>query len=132
MKRAALDASAIMCFFGERSGAEEVEELIAQSFSGRVELFMCVVNWGEVYYARWRVSGRQAAAAAAAEIAQLPIEIVNTDMDLTKTAAELHANHKLPFADCFAAALARVRKATLITSDRDFAKVESEIEIIFI
>jgi hypothetical protein len=37
--------------------------------------------------------------------------------------ARLKAEHNLPYADCFAAALAQARKATLVTSDRDFERV---------
>ncbi len=31
-----------------------------------------------------------------------------------------NAQHNLPYAACFAAALAQARKATLVTSDKDF------------
>jgi predicted nucleic acid-binding protein len=132
MKRAVLDASAVIAFFEDRRGAERVEELLAESVAGRAELFMTVVNWGEVYYSAWRAHGHDAARRTAAEISQLPIEVMNADSDLTKTAAELRALHSLPYADCFAAALAKFRKAQLVTSDQDFAKVKSEIEILFL
>lgn len=132
MKRTVLDASAVISFFEDRSGAEEVEELVAESVAGKAELFISVVNWGEVYYSIWRAHGQDAARKAVAEISQLPIEVVNADSELTKTAAELHARHKLPYADCFAAALAKIRKGSLVTSDQDFAKVKSEIEIRFL
>lgn len=132
MKRAVLDASAVISFFESRSGAEKVEELLAQAVAGKAELFMSVVNWGEVYYSTWRVHGRDAARKTAAEISQLPIEVVDADSDLTKSAAELHAKHNLPYADCFAAALTMIWKAQLATSDQDFAKVQSEIEILFL
>jgi ribonuclease VapC len=132
MKRTVLDASAVMSFFEDRSGAEQVEELLAQGVAAKTELFISVVNWGEVYYSIWRAHGQEAARKVVAEIAQLPIEIVDADAEMTKAAAELHARHKLPYADCFAAALAKNRKALLVTSDQDFARVKSEIEIRFI
>jgi len=59
------------------------------------------------------------------EIARLPIEIVGVDMELGKLAASLKAEHSLPYADCFAAALAQARKATLVTSDKDFERVRT-------
>jgi predicted nucleic acid-binding protein len=46
-------------------------------------------------------------------------------------AAELRANHKLPYTDCFAAALAVHRKASLATSDKDFASVEKKLDILW-
>lgn len=131
MKRTALDASAVISFFEGRSGAEEIEELLAQGVAGKNELFMSVVNWGEVYYSTWRTHRHEAAHRMAEEISQLPIEIVNADSELTKSAAVLHAKHNLPYAECFAAALTKLRKAQLAASDRDFFKVKSEIEILF-
>jgi predicted nucleic acid-binding protein len=132
MKRMVLDASALISFFEGRSGGETVENLVAESVDGKTELFMSVVNWGEVYYTAWRGRGEDGARQIAAEISQFPIQIINADFDLTKSAAELHAKYNLPYADCFAAALSKIWRAELITSDRDFAKVHSEIKIQFL
>jgi predicted nucleic acid-binding protein len=132
MKRTVLDASALISFFEDRSGGDVVEELVAESVAGKTELFMSVVNWGEVYYSSWRARGQNAARRVAADISQFPIQVMNADLELTKSAAELHAKYNLPYADCFAAALAKNRKARLATSDQDFAKVKSEIEILFL
>jgi uncharacterized protein len=132
MKRTVLDASALISFFEDRSGGDVVEKLVAESVAGKTELFMSVVNWGEVYYSAWRARGQDAARQMAAEIFQFPIQVMNADLELTKSAAELHAKYNLPYADCFAAALAKLRKAQLATSDQDFAKVKSEIEILFL
>ncbi len=132
MKRAVLDASAVISFFEDRSGGDIVERLIAEGLAGKVDLLMSVVNWGEVYYSAWRARGQDAARQMAAEISQFPIQIVDADFELTKSAAELHAKYNLPYADCFAAALTRSSKAQLLTADRDFARIKSEIEIQFL
>ena len=132
MKRVVLDASALMAFFEDRPGAEKVEELISQAVSGKKELLMSVVNWGEVYYSTWRARGRDAAHKLVAEIAQLPIEVVPADFELTKLAAELKAQHKLPYADCFAAALAQQRRAILAAADKDFEQVERMTTVLWV
>jgi len=44
----------------------------------------------------------------------------------------LHAKYNLPYADCFAAALSKDWKAELVTGDRDFEMVQSEIKIQFL
>jgi predicted nucleic acid-binding protein len=90
---------------------------------------MSVVNWGEVYYSVWRVRGEKAASAKLREIAQLPIEIVGVDMELGKLAASLKAEHNLPYADCFAAALAVARKAALVTGENVFKRVGSRVKV---
>jgi hypothetical protein len=38
------------------------------------------------------------------DLLQLPIDMVDADLELTRLAAELRADHKLPYTDCFAAA----------------------------
>ena len=120
MKTYVLDASALMTFFESRPGAGKVEELLAKAADAKRPLAMSVVNWGEVYYSVWRARGEKVAHAKLQEIAQLPIEIVDADMELTQEAARLKAQHKLPYADAFAAALSRIRKAALVTCDKDF------------
>jgi predicted nucleic acid-binding protein len=37
-----------------------------------------------------------------------------------KHAARVKAKHKISYADCFAAALAKIRKGEVITGDREF------------
>ncbi len=131
MKRVVLDASALMTFFEDRPGAGKVEELIRLGVEGKRQLLMSVVNWGEVYYSTWRAKGPGVARKALEDIAQLPLEIVDADLELTRAAAELRAEHKLPYSDCFAAALAASRKASLATSDKDFASVKKNLDILW-
>ena len=131
MKRVVLDASAVITFFEGRPGAEKVEELMARAAEAKCQLLMSVVNWGEVYYSVWRSKGPGVAHKVVSEIAQLPIDLVDANYDLTKRAAEIHAEQKLPYADCFAAALAVERKATLATSDKDFVRVENRVQILW-
>ncbi len=130
MKTHVLDASALMTFFEDRPGAGKVEELLAKAAEAKWPLLMSVVNWGEVYYSVWRARGEAAANEKLREIAQLPIEIVDADSGLTRVAASLKAEHNLPYADCFAAALAQARKATLVTSDSDFKRVGTALKIL--
>jgi len=131
VKSIVMDASALMAFFEGQPGAVKVEEIINLAMEGKRELFMSVVNWGEVYYAVWRAHGQDAARRTSAEIAQLPIEIINADMDSTRLAAEIRASYKLPYADSFAASLARQRRAALATGDRDFESLEKAFEILW-
>jgi len=131
MKRIVLDASALMTFFEDRPGADKVEDLIRLGVEGKRQLLMSVVKWGEVYYSTWRAKGPGVARKVLEGIAQLPLEIVDADLELTRGAAEFRAEHKLPYTDCFAAALAAHRKASLATSDKDFAHVEKKLEILW-
>jgi len=132
LKPFVLDSSAIMTFFENRAGADKVEDLFARALDAKVTLQMSVVNWGEVYYSVWRARGEKFADAKLVEIAQLPIGVVSADAQLTRLAASLKAQHNLPCADCFAAALAHANHATLVTTDRDFARVAGLITIFWV
>ena len=37
--------------------------------------------------------------------------------------------HKMSYADCFAAALAKDRKAELVTGDKEFKQVDGEVNV---
>ncbi len=132
MKTYVLDASALMTFFEDRPGADRVEGLLAKAAEAKRPLLMSLVNWGEVYYSVWRARGQAAADRKAQQIAQLPIEVVDVDLPMAQLAARLKAEYNLPYADCFAAALAQARKATLVTSDKDFRRVEPTISILWV
>jgi predicted nucleic acid-binding protein len=132
MKAYVLDASALMTFFENRLGADKVEDLLAGAAEAQRPLAMSVVNWGEVYYAIWRAHGEKAAAAKLQEIAQLPIQVFDVDIEMAKLAASLKAQHNLPYADCFAAALAQARKATVVTCDKDFERVGTTLKFLWV
>jgi ribonuclease VapC len=131
VKRVVLDASAIMTFSANLPGAEKVEQLIQLALDGKRELLMCVVNWGEVYYSVWRDRGPGFARHILAQMAQLPIHLIPADVDLARDAAEFKANFNLPYVNGFAAALAVTRKASLATSDKDFASLEKKLDLLW-
>ena len=126
-----LDSWTLLAFFEDEPAADEVEKLLAKADQGKHKLLLCVVNWGEVYYNIMRRVSREAAEQKARELAIMPIELVPvvTDLHLVRQAALYKASGQLAYADAFAAALARLRNAELITGDPDFKAVEGEIRI---
>src|SRR6266566_5642229 len=126
-----LDSWALIAFFEDEPAAEEVEKLLQQAADEKHRLLLSVVNWGEIYYNTMREVSQEAAEQKAQEIVSLPIEIVGVGDDLTlaRQAAIFKATHNLAYADCFAAALAKARKADLVTGDPEFKALEKEIKI---
>jgi predicted nucleic acid-binding protein len=106
--------------------------LLQQASDGKAKLAMSVVNWGEAYYSIWPIGGAGTARHVIEEIAQLPITIVPADLEQTRLAAELKAQHKLPHADCFAASLAILQRATLVTADSDFELLKKKLPILML
>jgi predicted nucleic acid-binding protein len=126
-----LDSWALIAFFEDEPAAEAVEKLLALAVAEKHKLLLSVVNWGELYYNTMREVSQEAAEQTVREIAALPIEIVGVrdDLQLAKQAAIYKATHKMAYADCFAAALAKERKAELVTGDLEFKSLEKEIKI---
>ena len=126
-----LDSWALIAFFEDEAAAEVVEKLLQQAAAEKHKLLMSVVNWGEVYYNTMREVSQEAAEQKAREIATLPIDIVGVsdDLQLVREAAKLKATKKMAYADCFAAALAKLRNAELVTGDPEVGAVEKEIKI---
>jgi ribonuclease VapC len=121
-----------MVFLTGSVGSSAVEEMIGLAIHGKVQLFMSVVNWGEVYYSTWRDRGQHFADRISSEIARLPIEIEDAGHEATILAAELKARYRLPYADCFAASLARRRNACVVTADSDFKAVGQVLSVQFL
>ncbi len=129
-----LDSYALLSFFQDGAGAEQVEKLLARAELGGPKLLLSVVHWGEVYYTTMRRVSQRAAEEKAREIATLPIELVpiNTDLEIVRQAAIYKATRRLAYADAFAAALAKMREAELVTGDTDFEQVDGEIKILWL
>lgn len=127
-----LDAHGLLVFLEKEAGYEKVE----QSFVAAVEkdkyLLMTSVNFGEVYYIVLRECGQDKAHEIEKIIRTLPIEIIDVDIQLAREAGRFKANHKISYADCFAAALAKLHKGEVITGDKEFKTVESEIKIVWL
>jgi len=121
----------LLAFFEDEPAADEVEKLLAKADQGTHKLLLTVVNWGEVYYSTMRKVSQEAAEQKAKEMAILPIELVPvaSDLHLVRQAAIYKACGKLAYADAFAAALAKLSNAELVTGDHDFKSVEGEIKI---
>lgn len=49
-----------------------------------------------------------------------------------KQAAIYKATKKMSYADCFAAALAKIRKIELVTGDPEFKELQNEIKIFWL
>ena len=124
-----LDSWALLAFFKGEAAADDVETLIHKATDEKVRLFLCVVNWGEVYYGMWRAGGKAVADEAAADLSRMPIELVEADLHLAKQAAIYKAENKMSYADAFAAALAKVKNAELVTGDPEFKQLTKEVKI---
>jgi predicted nucleic acid-binding protein len=117
-----------MAFFEDEPGADFVRDLILKAEENKVNLLMSVVNLGEVWYSIARTNSPEVADQYIGEINGMAIEIVDADWQLTRQAALFKTNGNISYGDCFAAALAKVKRAELVTGDKEFKPLEGEIK----
>jgi predicted nucleic acid-binding protein len=127
-----LDSYALIAFFEDEPGADQVYRLLLDAERSGVKLLMSVINLGEVWYSIARGYSVATAEEKLREIREMAIETVDADWNLTRQAAKFKAGGRIAYADCFAAALAKDRKAQLVTGDPEFKALECEVNILWI
>lgn len=129
MKTTVLDASALLAMFFGEPGMEKMRELFHKASEADRAVFISAVNWAEVLYRMERKQGKSGYDIARQFEHTTPLEAVPVDRELAEIAALLKNEHGLGLADAFAAALAKHKKAELVTTDHEFKSVEKEIKI---
>jgi predicted nucleic acid-binding protein len=129
MKPTVLDASALLAMFFAEPGMETMRELFHKASEADRPVFISAVNWAEVLYKMERKHGKAGYETARQFERTTPLEAVPVDRELAEAAALLKNAHGLGLADAFAAALAKSKKAELVTADHEFKSVEKEIKI---
>jgi len=127
-----LDSWALLCYLEQEPGYEKVIDLFEKAVESSKPLLMSIVNWGEVYYQVMRRFGDQKAQEIEQLVQTLPITLIEANKELTREAARIKAKKRMAYADCFAVALARLRKAELYTGDPEFKVMEKEIKIVWL
>lgn len=132
MRSSVLDSYAVLAYlFGER-GHEKVVTLLEKAAESNKSALIAAPNWAEVRYQVERKSGAQRWTEIREKLLALPVEVVPVGVDLAEVAGALKASRKMSLADCFAAALAKERRADLYTGDPEFKAVETEIKVVWI
>ena len=127
-----LDSYSLIAYLEGEEGTDTMIEIFKAARDSGRSLLLSVVNWGEVYYITLREAGRERTEEIAHLISTLPIQIIPADLELTKGAAEFKVSKKMSYADCFAAALAKLRRVELVTGDEEYKQVEGEVKILWI
>ncbi len=128
-KALVFDSWAVLAYLGDEASSQEVADLIAGAHENRIPMFMSNVNAGEFWYILAREISEAEADRAVADLVRLGIELIDANWPLTRIAGGFKAHHRMSYADCFAAALAKDRKAELVTGDKEFKQVEQELSV---
>jgi predicted nucleic acid-binding protein len=124
-----LDSWAVLSYFHDEPAGEQVETIIADARENGIPIFISVANAAEVWYITARRRSEADADSGIHVLSEFGIHFVEADWNLAKDAGYFKSRNKMSFADCFAAALAKQRKASLVTGDKEFKQVQTEITI---
>jgi len=132
MSAKVLDSFALIAYFRDEVGADTMEDMLVSAGKKDNPLFMTDVNYAEVKYSILKKDGAASWAEAAKVLEGLPIDFLSTSRPLADAAADFKARFKLSLADAFAAALAKEKRAELVTADLEFKPLEKEIKILWL
>lgn len=123
------DSHALLAFFQGEPDAETVEKILRQSHAESSNVFIPLINLGEIIYLTKRRFGDEKKIELLSRIYQLGFKIIPVSDALVFQAAELKAQYALSYADCFALACAINHSAVLVTGDPEFKSVGHLVSI---
>ncbi len=127
-----LDAYALMAFFHDERGADMIENLLLNAQDNKIALFLSVVNLGEIWYSIARTHSYKIADSYIQDIKTMPIEIMDVNWEISHQAAMYKARGNISYADCFAAALAKINNAEVVTGDKEFEMLQDDVQILWL
>ena len=127
-----LDSWAVVAFIEGEPAAEQMETIISEAKETESPLYLTTVNLGEVWYSFARAYSSAQADETVTKVLNLGIELVTVDWELAHAAAILKARGKISYADCFAAALAKMKNIPVVTGDREFETLKDSIKILWL
>jgi predicted nucleic acid-binding protein len=124
-----LDSWAVIAFFEDEPAGKKIADLIANAHEDGIPIYMTVVNVGEVWYITARETSEEVANNIVKELNDLKIEFVDANWEITQNAARFKSKNRMSYADCYAAALTRIKNGVLVTGDTEFNAIEAQIDI---
>ncbi len=131
-KRYVLDANAVIGNLEGRSGSDRVRKILESAAQGEAELFMSVINVGEVFSALWRRHGEVYARQAIDMLLSAPVQFIDASLAMSLEAAALRAKYHAGTGDCFAALTAIKKRASLVTADSDFKRFGDKLKVLWL
>jgi len=125
-----LDSFALIGYLENELFSSRVETILKQAREGKRLIYLHAIHLGEVYYIILREQGQDLADLAYSRIRAFPLTYIEIiDEKLLRTAAKLKAKYPIFYADAFAAAMAVMNNAFLLTGDPEFQVLEKKENI---
>lgn len=124
-----LDAFAFTAYLQNEPGAARIEKIIEGAREGKCNVYMSIINLGEILYNTERKYGFTKAQETLALIQKMPIEILPADNQTVLAAAHIKANHAISYADAFVVVAAQKINGIIMTGDPEFEEVKELAQI---
>jgi ribonuclease VapC len=124
-----LDSYAVLVFLQGEPGVERVKKFLVAAQTGEIQVYLPVVNLGEIIYIIERRLGLDEAQSALSAIKQLPLAIFPADEENVLAAAHIKAQFPVSYADAFVIAAALTLDAVILTGDPEFDAVKELVEL---
>ena len=108
---------------------ERVKQLLENAQQEKLQLFMSIINLGEVYYTVGKVKGEAEAQKTLEQISRLSLTVLPATDERVLAAARWKIHHAISYADAFAAAAAAELEAALVTGDPELESLKEEIQV---
>jgi predicted nucleic acid-binding protein len=129
-RRFVLDAWAVLALLqAEEPAASRVKQLLNTARGEDDEVFISIINLGEVIYRIGKVRGEEEAWQTLDQIRQLPLTVVPADEGAVLAAVRFKIDYSISYADSFAAATTSALDAVLLTGDPEVRQLENRIQI---
>lgn len=128
-KALVLDSWSVIAYLEDEPSGQQIADLIASAHEEGIPVYMTVVNVGEVWYITAREISEKEANNSIKDLRDLRIQFEDVGWELTQEAARFKSQHKMSYADCYAAALAKSKKGDLVTGDTEFKAAEDQVKI---
>ena len=124
-----LDTSAVLAYFLDEPGSDEVEAILLRAEKGQEKVFVSFMTFMELLYRIWKLDGEQQAKKAYLLLRGLPVREVMQEEDLLVTAARLKANYPVSVADAWIASTALSTDTTLVHKDPEMESLADIVSL---
>lgn len=119
------DSYALLKLLQREPHHQRVARLLNEDRRRRQRPLIQIINFGEIIYRTKKEFGEEAKIRAIQNVIRLGFRIIPASDTLVYAAAELKGSYAISYADAFLLATALREKATIVTGDPEFEKVES-------
>jgi len=126
-KKIVLDSYALLAYLKKENNYLKVKGILS---SHDKTVMMNELNIGEVYYILARNRGREQADYFLEVILRnLPVKVIANTFDMIIEASRIKAAYAMSYMDCFVAATAALEKASVLTGDPEFKRIDKIVNV---